>query len=149
MEHERAVASRMQAMFKKRIPPGSRPLAPALDPDIFAQPSRQRMKVGMRPAPETPQKRGLPSPDGGIGGVNPTGPRPTAKPVNTTVKHEPGPVAVNTTAKSRTAKPKSTVNTTRKPRSADRHLEPNRDRHRPGYMKNYMRRRRAAERKGR
>jgi hypothetical protein len=37
----------------------------------------------------------------------------------------------------------------RKPRSADRHLEPNRDRHSPGYMKLYMRRRRAAEREGR
>jgi hypothetical protein len=41
----------------------------------------------------------------------------------------------------------------KKPRSADRHLEPNRDRHSPGYMRNYMReymrRRRAAERKGR
>jgi hypothetical protein len=38
-------------------------------------------------------------------------------------------------------------------RSADRHLEPNRDRHSPGYMRTYMReymrRRRAAERKGR
>jgi hypothetical protein len=50
-----------------------------------------------------------------------------------------------------TAKTKPTVNTTtaRKPRTADRHLEPNRDRHRPGYMAEYMRRRRAAERKGR
>jgi hypothetical protein len=34
--------------------------------------------------------------------------------------------------------------TTKKPRSADRHREPNRDRHRPGYMRDYMRRRRAA-----
>jgi hypothetical protein len=30
-----------------------------------------------------------------------------------------------------------------KPRSADRHLEPNRDRHSAGYMREYMRRRRA------
>jgi hypothetical protein len=39
--------------------------------------------------------------------------------------------------------------TAKKPRSADRHLEPNRDRHRPGYMRAYMRQRRAAEREGR
>lgn len=38
------------------------------------------------------------------------------------------------------------VNTTKpKPRSADRHLEPNRDRHSPGYMREYMKRRRAAQ----
>jgi hypothetical protein len=45
---------------------------------------------------------------------------------------------VNTT----TARPEPPpVNTTR-PRSADRHREPNRDRHSPGYMRDYMRRRR-------
>ena len=40
------------------------------------------------------------------------------------------------------------VNTTapKKPRTADRHREPNRDRHAPGYMRDYMRRRRAAQR---
>jgi hypothetical protein len=39
------------------------------------------------------------------------------------------------------------VNTAaKKPRTADRHREPNRDRHSPGYMRNYMRRRRAAGR---
>jgi hypothetical protein len=32
----------------------------------------------------------------------------------------------------------------KKPRTADRHREPNRDRHSPGYMRDYMRRRRAA-----
>jgi hypothetical protein len=53
------------------------------------------------------------------------------KPVNTT-KAEAEPEAVNTT--------------TKKPRSADRHREPNRDRHSPGYMRDYMRRRRAATR---
>jgi hypothetical protein len=53
--------------------------------------------------------------------------------------------------------PKSRVNTTgprpesttdgKKPRSADRHREPNRDRHRPGYMRDYMRRWRAAQKR--
>jgi hypothetical protein len=62
--------------------------------------------------------------------------------VNTTVKPKPGAKPVNTTVR---PEPKSRVNTTtpRKPRSADRHLEPNRDRHSPGYMREYMRRRRS------
>jgi hypothetical protein len=65
----------------------------------------------------------------------------TAKParlLNTTKQREPEPEA-------------PAFNTTKhepKPRSADRHLEPNRDRHSPGYMREYMReymrRRRAA-----
>jgi Protein of unknown function (DUF2786) len=68
--------------------------------------------------------------------VNTTKPKPrpsNAPPVNTTAKpkpHKSGP-----------------VNTTKKPRSADRHLEPNRDRHSPGYMREYMRRRRAEQEK--
>jgi hypothetical protein len=46
-------------------------------------------------------------------------------------------------------KPEPPLNTTKKPRSADRHKEPNRDRHSPGYMREYMReymRRRRAKR---
>lgn len=39
----------------------------------------------------------------------------------------------------------SRVAAAKKPRSADRHREPNRDRHAPGYMRDYMRRRRAAQ----
>jgi hypothetical protein len=67
-----------------------------------------------------------------------TKPRPALS-VNTT-KPKSG---VNTTTKPR---PKPDVNTTKaKSRSADRHLEPNRDRHSPGYMRDYMRRRRAAK----
>jgi hypothetical protein len=65
-------------------------------------------------------------------------------PVNTT-KPKPKAASVNTTTKLRQAtKP---VNTTAavKPRSADRHREPNRDRHSPGYMRDYMRRRRAKQ----
>ena len=61
--------------------------------------------------------------------------------VNTTAKPKPAPGA-NTTKPKPTA-PK--VNTTKRPRSADRHLEPNRDRHSPGYMREYMRRWRAAK----
>jgi hypothetical protein len=39
------------------------------------------------------------------------------------------------------------VNTTKgKPRTGDRHRTPNRDRHSPGYMRAYMRRRRALKR---
>jgi len=57
--------------------------------------------------------------------------------VNTT-RPEPKPEPINTT------KANPSVNTTtKKPRSADRHREPNRDRHSPGYMRDYMRRRRA------
>jgi hypothetical protein len=77
--------------------------------------------------------------------VNTTRPKQaSAKPVNTTTT-KPRPT-VNTTTK-----PRPTVNTTtpKKPRTADRHREPNRDRHRPGYMADYMRRRRAAQRAGR
>lgn len=65
----------------------------------------------------------------------------STKPVNTT-KAEPGAKPRPATDGVNTTKPK-------KPRSADRHLEPNRDRHRPGYMREYMRRKRAAERKDR
>jgi hypothetical protein len=36
-------------------------------------------------------------------------------------------------------KPVAPQNTTKKPRSADRHKEPNRDRHSEGYMREYMR----------
>jgi hypothetical protein len=39
----------------------------------------------------------------------------------------------------KTGKPEPSLNTTKKPRSADRHLEPNRDRHRPGYLREFMR----------
>jgi hypothetical protein len=68
------------------------------------------------------------------------------------VKPKPEPVStkkpsVNTTKSKAKPKPKpESVNTT-KPRSADRHLEPNRDRHSPGYMRDYMRRRRAAQKR--
>jgi hypothetical protein len=82
--------------------------------------------------------------------LNTTKPRHGTKPdVNTTkmalgvntTKPEP---SVNTTKPRLRTKP--VVNTTGgKPRSADRHLEPNRDRHSPGYMREYMRRRRAAK----
>ena len=44
----------------------------------------------------------------------------------------------------RKPEPVSTTTKPKKPRSADRHREPNRDRHSPGYMREYMRRRRAA-----
>jgi hypothetical protein len=57
-------------------------------------------------------------------------------------RHTQKPAPVNTT------KAGSCVNTTtKKPRTADRHREPNRDRHSPGYMRDYMRRRRAATRR--
>jgi hypothetical protein len=60
--------------------------------------------------------------------------------VNTTVRSaKEAIVNTTTTAKSEAAR----VNTTKKPRSADRHKEPNRDRHREGYMREYMRRWRA------
>lgn len=84
----------------------------------------------------------------------PVNTKPKPKPVNTKPKRPADvPLArdvnlglgdwkpVNTT------KPRPRVNTTKSknPRSADRHLEPNRDRHSPGYMREYMRRRRAAK----
>jgi hypothetical protein len=64
-------------------------------------------------------------------------------------------LSVNTTRKPKTG---SSVNTTKpakpgkgkkpQPRSADRHREPNRDRHAPGYMRDYMRQLRAAREGG-
>jgi hypothetical protein len=54
------------------------------------------------------------------------------------------PAPVNTT-KPR-PEPANTTNAAKKPRSADRHLAPNRDRHSPNYMRDYMRRRRAEQR---
>jgi hypothetical protein len=79
------------------------------------------------------------------GAVNTIKPRPSAKPISTAKPQ------VAKAASATTTKPKPGVNTTKpkKPRSADRHRAPNRDRHRPGYMADYMRRRRAAKRKGR
>jgi hypothetical protein len=66
------------------------------------------------------------------------------------VKNRPKPKpAAKPAAKPATKPP--VVNTTDKPgksRSTDRHLEPNRDRHSPGYMREYMARRRAAQKRG-
>jgi hypothetical protein len=135
MERERAVARHKLTELKKHIPPGLPPMPPEIDPEMFAEPSaRRRGSRTLRP-PKPISRRGLPAPDGAVS---------AAGLVNTTRKPKPG---VNTTAQPKPAP----VNTTApgKPRSADRHLEPNRDRHRPGYMREYMRRRRAAERKGR
>jgi hypothetical protein len=67
----------------------------------------------------------------------------TARPVNTTTaKAEPRPI--NTTKLRQATKPANTT-AAKKPRTADRHREPNRDRHSPGYMREYMRRRRAQQ----
>jgi hypothetical protein len=63
----------------------------------------------------------------------------SAASVNTT---KPEPPSVSTT---KSAKVNTT--TTKKPRTADRHREPNRDRHSPGYMREYMRQRRAEKHK--
>jgi hypothetical protein len=68
------------------------------------------------------------------------------KRVNTTVRSAKEAKPINPTPRVNTTTTKSEaerVNTTKKPRSADRHKEPNRDRHREGYMRDYMRRRRA------
>jgi hypothetical protein len=72
--------------------------------------------------------------------ANTTKAKAKASPVNTTKPRAAKPAPVNTA----TAKPEPPpVNTTNpKPRTADRHREPNRDRHSPGYMRDYMRRRR-------
>jgi hypothetical protein len=53
---------------------------------------------------------------------------------------------VNTTEEEAAARTTERVNTTKQPRSADRHKEPNRDRHRPGYMRDYMKAYRARKR---
>jgi hypothetical protein len=55
----------------------------------------------------------------------------------------PPAVAVNTTAVNTTAVNTTAVNTTKDKRKGDRHKEPNRNRHSPGYMAAYMRRWRA------
>jgi hypothetical protein len=76
----------------------------------------------------------------------------TQSPLNTTTRASAAKLLNTTTAKPRPEPPLNTT-TSKKPRSADRHREPNRDRHRPGYMReymaDYMRRRRAAEKKNR
>jgi hypothetical protein len=81
--------------------------------------------------------------------------KPTAKPKPTPAKT---PLNTTTTKPQSKPEPKPEPTTTKKPRSADRHLdpsrdrhlEPNKDRHRPEYMRTYlreyMRRRRAAQR---
>jgi hypothetical protein len=56
----------------------------------------------------------------------------------------PSTEALNTTKSKPEAEPPLNTTAAKQPRSADRHLEPNRDRHRPGYMREYMRRWRAA-----
>jgi hypothetical protein len=60
------------------------------------------------------------------------------------------PSSVNTTklvSAAARAKPEPKPVNTTKPRTADRHREPNRDRHSPGYMRDYMRRRREQARR--
>jgi hypothetical protein len=78
--------------------------------------------------------------------VNTTTARNIRQPVNTTTRAAPRTEPVNTTTKAR-PKPEP-VNTTKKnARSADRHKEPNRDRHKAGYMAAYMRKWRARAKK--
>jgi hypothetical protein len=120
-EHERELAGRKAAELKARRPPGAPPQAPPL-PDNIADFVRMRKPSKRRPAPQSDggvnRRAALPMPLPDDGGVNSGG-------VSFETPGEPEP-----------------VNTTKKPRSADRHREPNRDRHSPGYMAEYMRRRR-------
>jgi hypothetical protein len=124
MEHERAVAARKIREFKDGRAPGLRPQPPPLPSRIELWERKLKRRKG-RPAPQTPPRRGLPMPDGGVnkgaatdrGGVNKKA---------TTGRGAGGSGGVNTKSK----------------RTGDRHLNKG-DRHRPGYMRDYMRRRRA------
>jgi hypothetical protein len=116
--HSREIASRKLAAFKARRPPGLRPEPPPL-PRSLDEWDAMRKPSRRQPA-ATPARRGLPSPPAGV--------------------NNPSSAAVNTTEALAAAgvnrKRTKSVNTT------DR----NRDRHSPGYMADYMRRRRAADR---
>jgi hypothetical protein len=110
-EHERAVADRKLREFKGRRPPGLGPEPPPL-PDKLDYWVRHK-PLKRRPAPQTPPRRSLPTPDGGVNKKAATG-------------RAGGSGGVNKTPK----------------RTGDRHLNKG-DRHAPGYMRDYMRRRRA------
>jgi hypothetical protein len=123
MAREREVAAAMLQKFKGRRPPGLAPQGrpyPTLDEMMRMDAERNARK---RSRSRTPPKR-----DGGV----------NAKPGTDVKPKQVGGV---------NAKPKRSgeSKTASKPRSADRHRAPNRDRHPPGYMRDYMRRRRAAQ----
>jgi hypothetical protein len=122
-EHERAVAADKLKAFKGRRPPGLSPVPPPFDwgeavrkrAEAIQQKQQQRRKPRKtEPAPQAPPRHS-PKGDGGVnkGGVNKGG-------VNKGGVNKGG------------------VNK----RSGDRHLNKG-DRHAPGYMRDYMRRRRA------
>jgi hypothetical protein len=114
-EYERAVAGRKLDAFRVGRPPGMPPEPPPF-PKVFVRRKPYRGPVSQTPPPS----RGLPAPDGG--GVNTK--KAAAK--ATAATGHGGRGGVNT-------KPK---------RTGDRHLVKG-DRHVPGYMREYMRRRRA------
>jgi hypothetical protein len=158
------------AIFGKRPGPG----ATQAERDAYWERRREKVREinrAKRAAAKARRQAEEAGDAGGDGGVNTTSGEPKAigagktleARVNTTGGHEarekptPHKESVNTTRTRE--KPKSAsaeadgVNTTggpepkrRKPRSADRHKEPNKDRHSPGYMAAYMRAWRARQR---
>jgi hypothetical protein len=113
--HERDLARTKLAGFKAKRPPGLHPEPPPL-PKTWAEWVARRKPSSKSAKPKS-------------GPVNTSQPSLAAR--------QP---SVNTTQV--TPSKTGTVNTTKR-RSADRHREPNRDRHSPGYMAEYMRKRRA------
>jgi hypothetical protein len=144
--HERAVAATMLAKFKDRRPPGLHPEPPPLPRTLAEWDARRRKPFNTAKSKAGPVNTTGPS-AAKLGPVNTAQAGPsTTKPVSTTKQAGPGKAKpVNTTGAAPSAKPVSTTSVnTAKPRSSDRHREPNRDRHSPGYMRDYMRRKRAA-----
>jgi hypothetical protein len=166
-EPQRQEAEKILARVRAAGPPKAprMPSAPGLEEYDLEQARLQaeldRMDARMWDKFKTPARKGGPMGNTATKLIGTTRPKPSS--VNTTKSQatKATPIPVNTTRTKPTAKPVNTtaqpksaakpVNTTtpKRPRTADRHLEPNRDRHRPGYMAEYMRRRRAAEREGR
>jgi hypothetical protein len=114
MEHERATAARKLDEFKGRRPPGMPPQPPPLPSRVELWERKLKRDRKGRPAPQTSPRR---SPPASGGGVNKKA---------ATAHAASGSGGVNKKSK----------------RTGDRHLNKG-DRHRPGYMRDYMRRRRA------
>ena len=118
-EHERAVAKHKHDEFKARRAPGLPPEPPPL-PKTVEEMLRGRKVRTRRTAPRTPPKHSLLASDGGV---------------NTKAATGSGGVSGK-------AKTSSGGVNTKPERTGDRHRNKG-DRHKPGYMRDYMRRRRA------
>jgi hypothetical protein len=119
-EHERALAARKVGEFKGARSPGMPPEPPPFPKELWRKPLKKELRRKRGSAP--PTQRSLPTPDGGVN-------------KEATTSCSDGSGGVNESPR------RGGVNTKPK-RTGDRHLNKG-DRHAPGYMRDYMRRRRA------